>query len=134
MRKLVVCGLVAVGCASVAGVALATSGATNFSVKQTARVEGASTAVKFKIGFGDPDAPNGVPSGLKSFKIKLHKGAKIDGRGAPQCRTTEEELMSKGVAACPGLEPDRFGHRRRHERIGHNREVPVGHLQRGRRG
>ena len=101
MRKLVVCGLMAVVCAVAAAAALAKSEATTFAVKQTTRAEGASTAVSFKIVFGDSEAPTGVPSGLKSFKIKLHKGSKIDGRGAAQCKTTSEELMSKGVAACP---------------------------------
>ena len=101
MRKLVVYGLLTVVCGAAVGVALAATEATTFSVKQTTRAERASTGVKFKIGFADPDAPNGVPSGLKSFKIKLHPGSKIDRRGAVQCEVSNEELTSEGVAACP---------------------------------
>lgn len=101
MRKLAVCGVMALICATVAGVALGSSEATTFSVKHSNGAEGKSTGIKFKIEFSDPEAPNGVPSGLKSFKIKLHKGTKFDGRGAPQCKVTDEELDSKGLAACP---------------------------------
>src|SRR5512134_3506012 len=101
MRKLIVYGLLTVVSGAAVGVALASSEATTFSVKQTTRAERASTGLKFKIGFADPDAPNGVPSGLKSFKIKLHPGSKIDRRGAVQCKVTAEELMNEGVAACP---------------------------------
>ena len=101
MRKLVVCGLMAFAGAASAAVALAASEATTFSVKHSARAEGASTGIAFKIAFGDPDAPNGLPSGLKSFKIKLHKGSKIDARGATQCKVSNETLMSEGAAACP---------------------------------
>ena len=101
MRKLIVCGLVAVVGAASAAVAFAASEATTFSVKQSARAEAASTGIAFKISFGDPDAPNGLPSGLKSFKIKLHKGSKIDARGATQCKVSDEALMSEGAGACP---------------------------------
>ena len=62
---------------------------------------GRSTGIAFKVEFGDPDAANGVPSGLKDFKITMPKGAKIDPGGATQCKTTDANLMSKGAAACP---------------------------------
>lgn len=101
MRKLVVCSLMAVVGAASAAVALASSEATTFSVKQSARAEGASTGISFKIVFGDPAVPNGLPSGLKNFRIKLHKGSKIDPGGAPQCKVTSAKLMSEGAAACP---------------------------------
>ena len=87
MRKLVVCGLMAVVGAASAAVALAASEATTFSFKQSARAEGASTGVAFKDRLrGSFDAPNGLPSGLKNFKIAMHKGSKIDPGGAPQCK------------------------------------------------
>jgi hypothetical protein len=101
MRKLVVCGAIAVLGAATAAVALASSQATTFSFKQSARAEGASTGIAFNVEFGDPDAPNGIPSGLKDFKITMPKGAKIDPAGATQCKTTAADLMSKGAAACP---------------------------------
>jgi hypothetical protein len=101
MRKLVVCGLMAVIGAASAAVALGASQATIFSVKQSARAEGASTGIAFKITFADSAAPNALPSGLKSFKIKLHKGSKIDARAATQCKVSSEALMSKGAGACP---------------------------------
>ena len=101
MRKLIAGGLVVALFTTVATVALAKSEATTFSLTQSARAEGASTSIKFKITFGDPASPTGVPSGLRSFKIKLHKGTKIDPRGAVQCKVTSEVLMRDGVDACP---------------------------------
>ena len=101
MQKLIVYALMTVVSGAAVGVALAATEATTFSAKQTTRAERASTGLKFKIGFSDPDAPNVLPSGLKSFKIKLHPGSKIDSRGAVQCAVTDEELMNEGVAACP---------------------------------
>ena len=96
--------LLAVGalCAATATVALASSQVTTFSFKETARAEAAPTGISFKTGFGDPDAPTGLPSGVKSFTIKMHKGAKIDPAGAVQCtNVSAEALMAKGPAACP---------------------------------
>ncbi len=101
MRKLIAGGLAVVMCMTVAAVALAKSEATKFSVTQSAKAEGASTSIKFKITFGDTAAPNGIPSGLRSFKIKLNKGTKIDPRGAAQCKVTDEVLTRDGVDACP---------------------------------
>jgi hypothetical protein len=101
MRKLVVCAVMAIFSATAAGVALGKTEATTFSVKHTTRSEGASTGIRFKVEFSDPEAPNGLPSGLQSFKIKLHKGTKFDGRGATQCKVTNEELDNEGLAACP---------------------------------
>ena len=100
MRKLVLSAVVAV-VASTAAVALASSQATTFSFKQSTRAEGAPTGIAFKVEFGDPDAANGLPSGLKDFKITVPKGAKIDPAGATQCKTTAADLMAKGAAACP---------------------------------
>lgn len=111
MRKLTVCGLVVVVCSTVTAVALGKSEATDYSVKQTGKTPGASIGIKFNISFGDSEAPNGVPQGLKNFKIKLHKGTKLDGRGAVQCTaTTAEELMAKGAAACPAASRIGSGH------------------------
>jgi hypothetical protein len=101
MRKLVVLGVLAVAAAATAAVAFASSEATTFSFKQSSHAEGSSTGIAFKVEFGDPDAANGLPSGLKDFKITMPKGAKIDPAGAPQCKTTAADLMSKGAAACP---------------------------------
>jgi hypothetical protein len=101
MRKLVVCGVIGVVGAATAAVALASSQATTFSFKQSARAAGAPTGISFNVEFGDPDAPNGLPSGLKDFKITMPKGAKIDPAGATQCKATNADLMSKGAAACP---------------------------------
>jgi hypothetical protein len=100
MRKLAPLGAVAV-LGATAAVTLASSQATTFSLKQSTRAAGASTGIAFKIAFGDPDAPNGLPSGLRDFKITLHKGSKIDPAAAPQCQVSEADLMSKGAAACP---------------------------------
>jgi hypothetical protein len=101
MRKLVVCGVTALVFATAAGVALAQSEATSLIVKQTARAEGTSSGLRFKVTFADAEAPNGLPSGLKRFKIKLHKGTKFDGRGATQCKVSDAVLDAKGLAACP---------------------------------
>jgi hypothetical protein len=101
MRKFVVLGVLAVVAAATAAVAFASSEATTFSFKQSSHAEGSSTGIAFKVEFGDPDAANGLPSGLKDFKITMPKGAKIDPAGAPQCKTTAADLMSKGAAACP---------------------------------
>jgi hypothetical protein len=101
MRKLVVLGALAVAAAVTATVAFASSQATTFSFKQSSHKAGTSTGIAFKVEFGDPDAANGVPSGLKDFKITMPKGAKIDPAGAAQCKTTDANLMSKGAAACP---------------------------------
>ena len=101
MRKLLVCGAIAVVAAATAAVALASSEVTTFSFKQSARAEGASTGISFKTSFGDPDAATGLPSGVKSFTIKMHKGTKIDPAGAAQCTATNEALMAEGPAACP---------------------------------
>jgi hypothetical protein len=101
MRKLVVFGTLAVAAAVTATVAFATSQATTFSFKQSSHKPGTSTGIAFKVEFGDPDAANGLPAGLKDFKISMPKGAKIDPAGATQCKTTEADLMAKGAAACP---------------------------------
>jgi hypothetical protein len=94
-------GLTVVGCAAGAVAAFAASEATTFRVKHTSKAVDSSTGISFKIAFGDPEALNGVPSGLKNFKIKLHKGTKIDAAGAAQCTASSETLMNKGAAACP---------------------------------
>ena len=101
MRKLALCGVLTVLGAATAAVALASSQATIFSFKQSARAPGASTGITFKVEFGDPDAANGLPSGLKDFKITMPKGAKIDPAGATQCKASNADIMSKGAAACP---------------------------------
>jgi hypothetical protein len=101
MRKLVVLGALAVLVAVTATVAFASSQATTFSFKQSSHKPKTSTGIAFKVEFGDPAAANGVPSGLKDFKITMPKGAKIDPAGAAQCKTTDADLMSKGAAACP---------------------------------
>jgi hypothetical protein len=100
VRKLIA-GAVTLILGATAAVALGASEATTYSVKHTVKATGASTGIKFEIGFGDPAAPNGLPSGLQSFRIKLHKGTKIDPAAAPQCRVSAEDLMSEGAAACP---------------------------------
>jgi hypothetical protein len=101
MRKLALCSIVAIAVALTAAVAFAASEATTFSFKQSAKKAGAPTGIAFAVEFGDPAAPNGLPSGLKDFKITMPKGAKIDPAGATQCKTTEADLMAKGAAACP---------------------------------
>jgi len=101
MRKLFVCSAIAVLTAATGAVALASSEVTTFVFKQSTRAEGASTGISFKTSFGDPDAANGLPSGVKSFTIKMHKGAKIDPAGATQCSASSQTLMDKGPAACP---------------------------------
>jgi hypothetical protein len=101
MRKIVVCGAIAVLTTATGAVALASSEVTTFDFKETARAEGAPTGISFKTTFGDPTAANGLPSGVKSFTIKLHKGAKIDPAGATQCEASNETLMAEGAAACP---------------------------------
>jgi hypothetical protein len=100
MRKLL-CGALAVAAAVTATVAFASSQATTFSFKQSSHKPGTSTGIAFKVEFGDPAAANGLPAGLKDFKITMPKGAKIDPAGAAQCKTTGALLMSKGAAACP---------------------------------
>ncbi len=84
-----------------AATALAASETTTFSFKQTSKGEDASTGIAFKTAFGDPAAPGGVPAGLKSFKIVMAKGTKIDPAGAVQCKATDAELMAEAAAACP---------------------------------
>jgi hypothetical protein len=101
VRKLMVCGLTVAVCAAGAVAAFGASEATTFSVKHSSKAADSSTGITFKIAFGDPDAASGVPSGLKNFKIKLHKGTKIDGGGAAQCTASNEELMKDGAKACP---------------------------------
>jgi hypothetical protein len=101
MRKLIGAVVVAVVAAATAAVALAASEATTFTLKHSAKAEGASTGISFKIAFTDPDAANGLPSGVRSFTIKLHKGTKIDPAGATQCKVSAQTLMDKGAAACP---------------------------------
>src|SRR3954464_7904886 len=101
MRKLVVLGVLAIAAAATAAVAFASSEATTFSFKQSSHAAGSPTGIAFKVEFGDPAAANGVPSGLKDFKITMPRGAKIDPGGAAQCKTTDANLMSKGAAACP---------------------------------
>lgn len=101
MRKLLISGVLALAVVSTAAVAFASSQATTFSFKQSAHKEGASTGIAFKVEFGDPDAANGLPAGLKDFKISMPKGAKIDPAGAPQCKASNADLMAKGAAACP---------------------------------
>jgi hypothetical protein len=101
MRKLVVVGALAIAAAVTATVAFASSQATTFSFKQSSHKPKTSTGIAFKVEFGDPAAANGVPSGLKDFKITMPKGAKIDPAGAAQCKTTDADLMSKGAGACP---------------------------------
>jgi hypothetical protein len=101
MLKLLLCGVLVVVGAATAAVAFASSQATTFTFKQSTHAEGAPTGIAFKVEFGDPDAPNGLPSGLKNFKITMHKGAKIDPAAATQCKVTPEKLMSDGAAACP---------------------------------
>ena len=101
MSKLVPCSLIAVVSLAAAAVALGASEATTFSADQTARAEGASTGLKFNLAFADEAAPDALPSGLRTFKVKLHRGARFDGRGATQCRVTDDELTQEGVDACP---------------------------------
>jgi hypothetical protein len=101
VRRLIACGVTLLVGGASAAAALGASEATSYSVKHTVKAAGASTGIKFEVGFGDPAAPNGLPSGLQSFKIKLHKGTKIDAAAAPQCVVSAEDLMSEGAAACP---------------------------------
>jgi hypothetical protein len=101
MRKALLCGGLALAAAVTATVAFASSQATTFSFKQSSHKPGTSTGIAFNVAFGDPAAANGVPSGLKDFKITMPRGAKIDPAGAAQCKTTDANLMSKLVAACP---------------------------------
>jgi hypothetical protein len=101
MRKLGVALAIAILAAATATVALAASEISTFSVKHSAKAEGASTGITFKTTFADPDAATGLPSGVKAFTIKLHKGTKIDAAGATQCKATDDEITSKGSAACP---------------------------------
>ena len=49
MRKLALCGVITVLGAATAAVALASSQATIFSFKQSARAPGASTGIAFKV-------------------------------------------------------------------------------------
>ena len=101
MRKLGVFALVLAVAVATAAVAFASSQATTFSFKQSSKKPGTPTGIAFNVAFGDPAAANGVPSGLKDFKITMPKGAKIDPAGAAQCKTTDASLMSKGAGACP---------------------------------
>jgi hypothetical protein len=101
MPRLAILIAVAVVAAATAAAALAASELTTFTLKHSTRAEGASTGISFKTAFGDPDAANGLPSGVRSFTIKLHKGTKIDPRGATQCTASTEELTAEGPAACP---------------------------------
>jgi hypothetical protein len=101
MRKLLVSLVIAGLAAATATVALAASEIATFSVKHSTKATGASTGISFKTTFADPDAATGLPSGVKSFVIKLHKGTKIDPAGATQCTATNAELMAQGPAACP---------------------------------
>ncbi len=101
MRKLGAVLAIALLAAATATVALAASEIATFSVKHSAKAEGASTGISFKTTFADPDAATGLPSGVKAFTIKLHKGTKIDAAGATQCKASAEDLMAKGPAACP---------------------------------
>ena len=82
MPRLAILIALAVVAAAPAAAALAASELTTFTLKHSTRAEGASTGISFKTAFGDPDAANGLPSGVRSFTIKLHKGTKIDPRGA----------------------------------------------------
>ena len=101
MPRLAILLAVVVAVAATAAAALAASELTTFTFKQSTRAGGASTGISFKTAFGDPDAANGLPSGVKSFTIKLHKGTKIDPGGATQCTATDKEIMAQGPAACP---------------------------------
>lgn len=101
MRKLAVSLALVILVAATATAALAASEISTFSVKHSAKAEKASTGISFKTTFGDPEAANGLPSGVKAFSIKLHKGTKIDAAGATQCQATAAELMAEGPAACP---------------------------------
>jgi hypothetical protein len=101
MRKLALCIVLAIAGTICAAVAIAAPEATTFSFKQSAHSTKSSTGIAFAVEFGDPAVPTGVPSGLKSFKITMPKGAKFDAAGAAQCKTTPDDLMAKGAAACP---------------------------------
>jgi len=100
MRKLGIVLAIAL-LAATATVALAASEIATFTVKHSAKAEGASTGISFKTTFADPDAATGLPSGVKAFTIKLHKGTKIDAAGATQCKASADDLTTKGPAACP---------------------------------
>jgi hypothetical protein len=101
MRKLALCSFLVVAAASTAAVAFGSSEATTFSFKQSAHKPSAPTGIAFNLEFGDPAAANGLPAGLKDFKITMPKGAKFDPAGAAQCKATNAELMAQGAAACP---------------------------------
>ena len=74
MRKLLVCGAIAVLAAATAAVALASSEVTTFTFKQSARAEGESTGISFKTSFGDPDAATGLPSGVLLHCVRVEEG------------------------------------------------------------
>jgi hypothetical protein len=101
MRKLALCSFLVVAAASTAAVALGSSEATTFSFKQSTHKAGALTGIAFSVEFSDPAVANGLPAGLRDFKITMPKGAKFDPAGAPQCKANADALMAQGAAACP---------------------------------
>ena len=101
MRKLAI-GAVAVMLLAIAAVAY---GATEQKFKQSFTTSAASKSAgtKFALEGSDPAAPENNFRGkpVRVVDIAFPKGTLIDSKGAPQCKATDADFASKGVAACP---------------------------------
>jgi hypothetical protein len=101
VRKLVF-GAVCVVLLAIAGVAYAAT-QQKFSEVYTSSSPSKSVGLKFAIEGTDPADPanNNRPKPSNSIDIFFASGTVFNNKGAVQCKATDADFQSKGVAACP---------------------------------
>ncbi len=101
VRKLVF-GAVCVVLLAIAGVAYAAT-VQKFSEVYTSSSPSKSVGLKFAIEGSDPADPanNNRPKPSNSIDIFFASGTVFNNKGAVQCKATDADFQSKGVAACP---------------------------------
>lgn len=101
MRKLVF-GAVCVVLLAIAGVAYAAT-VQKFSEAYTTSSASKNAGLKFSIEGSDPANPanNNRPKPSNSIDIFFASGTVFNNKGAVQCKATDADFASKGLAACP---------------------------------
>lgn len=85
-----------------AGVALASSRfSATFHMTYLGREPGAPTGQVPLMTWTDPGAPNEVPKTIERIDLRFHPGTRFDTSALARCRASDDEVMSKGLSACP---------------------------------
>lgn len=86
------------------GAATAVAGQTDrgrFHLGIAAKQPDSSTALRFRILYGDPEDRAAKPTPVSGAVFHLPRGLRIDTAAVPQCTAGEEEIRLLGRNACP---------------------------------